>query len=225
MEDKLKELAQQIIHAQEEERQRIAREIHDELGQSLIALKLFISSGLSETCARQPEIAGFCESLKRQINNIIDKVRDISHDLRPRTLQVLGLSMAIKVMVEKVESESGLKIRYRGLDLKGFLFKGGGINVYRIIQEALTNIMEHAQATEVGINMRARDRELRITVEDNGRGIPEPERKSRRSRARHLGLSIMNERAKLLGGDLRIESGEKKGTKIILRIPFRKAGK
>lgn len=220
MENVIKTLPQRIIAAQEEERERISREIHDDLGQSLATLKMMIQSVPAEQGGKERQRR--TEGIIAYLDTIINKSRNLAAALRPSTLEVLGLVPSLKTLVNQIRKSKRLKIKAQFAHLERLRFEGPPINLYRVIQEALTNVINHSGASQVELKFRREKKILTVTVRDNGKGIlpgktffgkgPVPGKKG-------LGLSTMQERTKLLGGDFAIESYPKKGTTVILRIP------
>ncbi len=214
LEEDLKKLPQRIIQAQESEREKISREIHDDLGQSLATLKMTIQASQINGNTRNKDI--------EQINSIIEKTRDLASGLRPSTLEVLGLTTSIKTLVRAIRQHYKLKIIIRLGNLDSIKFQGDVINLYRIIQEGLTNITKHAQATEVIITAKRLKNRLIVEIRDNGKGIKKIKQQYATSNLKGLGLSTMRERAKLLNGDININFKSGKGTSIFLDIPIGK---
>lgn len=216
MEEALKELPQKIIQAQEKECERISRELHDDLGQSLVTFKMFLQSVLlrPKGGAGKQSVA----KLIKDVDKIIEKTRHLTSALRPSTLQVLGLTTATKILIEEFQRED-LKIKLKHDDLDQIIFEGDPINFYRILQEALTNIIKHARASHVHINIDIAADRLVMTIADNGRGFSSVEKHSSQKEAQGLGLSTMRERARLLKGDLEVNSILQQGTTIQLKVP------
>ena len=210
MEDEIKALPQRIIQAQEQECNRIARDIHDDLGQSLATLKMLIQSAWleSEGGKSLPQ-----ERIVEYLNTIIEKSRLLATRLRPSTLDILGLAAALKMMFGEINQNNKLKINFRHSGLKELRFKAETINVFRIIQEAITNILKHAKATRVDMDIKRIKGRLKISIRDNGKGI------TAKPRADGLGLATMQERVKLLGGTFEIISKTKQGTTVLVDVP------
>ncbi len=216
MEEALQHLPQRIIQAQERERERISREIHDDLGQSLVTFKIFLQSVLLH-----PKGSAGKQSVRKlikDVDKIIEKTRHLTSALRPSALQMLGLTTATKILIEEFKQKA-LKIKLEHDDLDKIEFEGDTINFYRILQEALTNIIKHARATHVHIRVDIADNRLVMTIADNGRGFSLLEKRSSPKEAQGLGLSTMRERARLLKGDLEVSSVEQQGTTIQLKVP------
>ncbi len=222
MEEAMKKLPQRIIQAQEKERESISREIHDDLGQSLVVLKMLIQSSLPRGGSGPGRNQQEYQKVIACVDGVIEKTRALAAGLRPSALEVLGLSSALEALVEHFSERGGLKIMYKPVSLENLQFRGEIINLYRIVQEALTNIVRHARAVKAEIVMRRRRGRLLITVKDNGIGLMmgrSPEVRMSRS---GLGLSTMEERARLLDGTLRIHSSPGQGTLLEIDIPVLK---
>ena len=219
MEEALKQFSQRIIQAQEQERERISREIHDDLGQSLVIFKILLQSVLLAPKFDSKKKGLLVERLVKDIDRIIEKTRDLTSALRPSTLEVLGLTTALKVLIEQVK-RGGLKIKFCHDDLDEIIFKGDSINFYRIIQEALTNIVKHAKASKVDIHIKIKKNILSLNIEDDGKGFSYSQKFPSQQQIKGVGLSTMRERAQLLKGELEIISGVRQGTIIKLSIPI-----
>ncbi len=218
LEEKLNAFSQKIIQAQETERENISREIHDDLGQALATLKIVIQSTLLQPKKPiDPQKAG--DKIIPYLNEIIQKTRNISAALRPSTLEVLGLSVAINVLIDQFRLDKGLRITYIHPELDALIFEGDEINLYRIIQESLTNIYRHAQAKKVSIRVTIVKNQLVMVIKDDGIGFDAQHSFGRSQGRKGLGLSTMQERARLLKGQLSVESKPKEGTVLTLKIP------
>ena len=218
MEEEIKALPQRIIQAQESERERISREIHDDLGQSLAALKMLIQSSWSQSSGLARSRMEPDEKIVKYLDGIIEKSRGLAARLRPSVLEAIGLEPALNMLVDEFKVKKSLRIGFRHCPLVNLVFKANAINLYRIVQEALTNAVKHAQAGRIQITMDAKKDCLKVTIQDNGKGFrwdPKP------SVGRHLGLglSTMQERTKILGGVFQIQSAPHQGTRIVMEIP------
>jgi len=220
MENALKELPQRIIEAQESERDRISREIHDDLGQLLVTLKMLIQSTMAGDPLHKTRSQNSYGRIISYLDTIIGKSRSLASSLRPSTLEVLGLSSAIEVMVNDFRHKKYLQVKFKHGSLDGIHLKGEGINLYRIIQEALTNVVKHAQATKVEIEMKRKLNRLWVTIRDNGKGFSQGKKETAMEISRGLGLSTMKERARLLEGEFDIISQPGEGTVITLQLPL-----
>lgn len=219
MEKAVQALPQRIIQAQEEDHKKMAREIHDDLGQSLATLKMLIQAHQTEMTRRHG-----CKPLKSfqkiiaYLDTIIDKTRSLAAGLRPSILEVLGPTAALKALMNEFRSKKGIRIHFNCVPLEQFVFKSEAINLYRIIQEALTNIVRHAGATHIDIRLRRVQDSLKINVKDNGCGLYKKDKSD--GFPAGLGFSTMRERARLLGGSLEIKSSPQGGTSLTAEIPI-----
>jgi PAS domain S-box-containing protein len=221
-EENLRYMASQLLNAQERERLRIAHELHDDLGQSLLLLKLqlgILSRGLSQELQKSRQE---CSAAIENVQEIIDSVRRLSHDLIPPTLAEIGLKSAIKDLLEELCHHQGVDCAVDIDDTKGLFAPDTELILYRILQESLTNIGKYAQATRVSISLKRKDHQMCLSVEDNGRGFEVERIMARRGRKRGLGLASMEERARMLGGTFHIWSAPNMGTKIQVTVPLGK---
>lgn len=219
-ERKLRVLSSHLLNAQENERRRISFELHDELGQALTTLKLHIRSiqrALPDTAGSVIEES---ESVLQYVDEIIENVRRVSRDLSPCVLDDLGLMVALRSMVEEFMKRRSVRVSIQVSDVIDRLPRRAQILVYRICEEALTNIGKHSGATHARILMRKRSSKLRCVIEDNGKGFDADQLKMRSLEERGLGLVAMSERARMLGGRLHVWSKQGKGCRISFTIPI-----
>jgi signal transduction histidine kinase len=212
--------ARQLIDSQEAERQRIAAELHDSLGQHLLVIRN--RAALGERAVNDPvQSRNQLDEITASATQAIAEVRSISQNLRPVNLDRLGLSATIEEMVEKVAASSGIQFSadIEALD-DGLLSKEQEINSFRIIQESINNIVKHAQATKAYVEMFRENGELHITVRDNGRGFAVEA--AGNGRARGIGLTIMAERVSILNGVYTITSTPGGGTTLDLKFPIKR---
>jgi len=211
----LKALSDRLLLVQEEERTRIARELHDDLGQSLTALKMDVGGLLRMT---PPSAAS--EPLRNRITRTLDEtvtsVQRISSELRPSVLDDLGLLAAIEADASRFEQRTGIECELSLPQETELRIEGAAVTaIYRIVQEALTNVSRHANATRVELRLRQRHEELLLEVRDDGRGITAEEVRDPFS----LGLIGIRERAAFAGGTVHIEGVSGRGTIVSVRIP------
>jgi len=211
----LKALSDRLLLVQEEERTRIARELHDDLGQSLTALKMDVGGLLAMT---PPSAAS--EPLRNRITRTLDdtvtSVQRISSELRPSVLDDLGLLPAIEAEASRFEQRTGIECELSLPAETELRLQGAAVTaVYRIVQEALTNVSRHAHATRVELRLRQRRDEWLLEIRDDGRGITSEEVRDPFS----LGLIGIRERAALAGGTVHIEGISGRGTIVSVRIP------
>lgn len=215
------ELFRRVVAAQESERQRIARDLHDETGQALTAIGMGLR-GLESRLTRSPKrAADTLHELQTLTADSLKELQRLIADLRPSHLDDLGLSAALRWYAGKVEERYPLKVK---VDISGYeqpLEDATRIATFRIIQEALNNIIKHADAKNVTIGMNFEERGLRVGIGDDGRGFDlDHVRKLQSSSRPPLGLAGMQERAALLGGTTSIQSRPGQGTMIEAFIPY-----
>ena len=213
--DKLRALAARLQSVREEERMRVAREIHDELGQALTAIKFGLSSMIPILTDDPQPHSDKIESLRQLADQTIQSMRRIATKLRPRILDELGLSPALEWAAEDFEARTGIKCR---LELPAddiVVDPERATALFRIFQEALTNVTRHANATELQARLAREKGVLRLEVRDNGQGFDEKQLSGRRS----LGILGMQERALILGGEFTITSAPGRGTTVKVQIP------
>ncbi len=208
----LRELSARVLEAREEEKAHIARELHDELGQLLTALKMDLGA-LREQLpqALQPRAAEMSALLDRTVSS----TRRISADLRPLMLDDLGLADAAAWLVDDFAKRSGVACRFDLPEEIPEVSKAVGTAVYRAIQESLTNIARHSGAKSAWVSVAAADGALHVEVEDDGCGIAPEDL----AKARSLGLKGMRERIAFLGGSLEVARAPRGGTRIRLKVP------
>jgi two-component system sensor histidine kinase DegS len=219
LQENLRFYLQQAARAQEEERKRISRELHDETIQSLVVLSRQLDAlassgeGLSED-ARQR-----LEELRQQTNGVMKGVRRLSQDLRPAALDRLGLLPALEWLASDVSEYSGIPIKVKVLGRERRLSEEIELVLFRITQEALRNVWRHSEATEAQVTVEFSEGNTRITISDNGRGFKLPRSMGDLAKDGKLGLAGMEERARLIGGVLTAESQPGKGTSLSIELP------
>jgi signal transduction histidine kinase len=210
---------EQITRAQEDERARIARELHDDTIQSLIVLSRQLDALAKADERKAPARAEQLHELRQDADDVIQGVRRFSRDLRPSTLDDLGLVPALEglaaAMTETDRIQTGLWVTGERRRLSPEV----ELALFRIAQEALSNVKKHAAATEVVINVEFVDGAVEMAVHDNGRGFTLPAPFEELAASGHLGLIGMRERARLLGGTLSIQSQPQLGTKVVVTVP------
>jgi signal transduction histidine kinase/ligand-binding sensor domain-containing protein len=214
--------SRQLIASQEAERKRIAAEMHDSLGQRLVVIKnlaylLLRSRGGAQT---DDSDAQTIAEISDEAASAISETREISYNLRPFQLDRLGLTKAIETMVRTTGVASGIRFTSELDNIDDVFPEDLRINFYRIVQEALGNIMKHAEATEVKVQVKRSAENVVLTIEDNGRGFTPDERRPILPRS-GFGMTGMGERASLLGGELKVRSTPEKGTTVHFETPLR----
>lgn len=214
---KLKALTQRIFDTQEEERGRVARELHDGISQMLVGVRYALE--LSRKRIDQEPVKA-AESLGKGIEGLgsaIHEVRRISRDLRPGVLDDLGLGPALQALIDEFAGRTAIEVGFETAVFRNRLDQEARIALYRIAQEALTNIERHSGATSVSMSLKGNRKGASLIITDNGTGMVWPG--AARSRAQGLGLRNMQERIEQLGGTLRVMSTAK-GTSIIALVPL-----
>jgi PAS domain S-box-containing protein len=217
--EQLRNLSAHLQSVKEEERTNIAREIHDELGQVLTSLKIDVSMLASKLSSDDNEpLLEKTESMIKRIDETIQTVKRICTELRPTILDHFGLSAAIEWQSGEFESRTGIKCGVSFEPREIILDQDLTTAVFRIFQEALTNVARHARATEVNVSLRLKDGKVMLEVKDNGKGITEKEFSNPQS----FGIIGIKERAIFFGGDVKINGIRDKGTTLTVCIPLRK---
>lgn len=214
------QLLERAIAAQEEERKRIARELHDETGQLLTALAVGLG-GVEQTMLQDPERAQ-CQvtELKNITMHAIEGLRQFVSDLRPTLLDDLGLVAALRWLVEQCRERTNLDIGFQVSGTKARLAPQVETVLFRIAQEGLNNVGRHARATRAIVRLEFDDAVVRLVVEDDGRGFDVEQVLSARAEQRAWGLLGIQERVALVGGKFRVDSVSGQGTRLVVEIPI-----
>jgi signal transduction histidine kinase len=216
--ESLRFYVRQITRAQEDERQRIARELHDDTAQGLIELSRRVDAlapdleGLDEPTAQR------LEELQGRLEQLLQGVRRFSRDLRPSVLDDLGLLPALNGLLAGLK-EDGIEPRLETKGTSRRLPPDTELALFRIAQEALNNVRRHAQASEVVVTAEFQEARVRLTIQDNGLGFQLAGRTSDLVSMGRFGLAGMEERAQLLGGQLKVLSGLEFGTIVVADVP------
>jgi signal transduction histidine kinase len=214
--DQLRALTSYLQYVREEERTRIAREVHDELGQALTGLKLDMSWLAARLARNARPVQDKVKTMVDHIDETIQTVRRIATELRPGILDSLGLVAALEWQANEFQSRTGIPCHVVASVDDSQLQQQFATVFFRIYQETLTNIIRHAKATRVDVRLAEEAGALILMVQDNGRGISEEEIANTRS----IGLVGMRERAMLIGGEITLQGAPGKGTRMTLRVPL-----
>ena len=208
------EFTKQLINTQEAERKRIAGELHDSLGQKLLIIKNKLLSEMKsqKDNSRLNELSGLT-------SDTLQEVRNISYNLHPYQLEQLGLTKAIESILKSVSDAGKINFRADIDKIDSVFHQQSEINIYRVIQECMNNILKHSSASEVDISIKKKDNILSIHVFDNGKGFISEDHQNIKE-GRGIGLMGISERVKLLDGKFDIESSYGKGTRIQIDIPY-----
>jgi two-component system NarL family sensor kinase len=216
---KLKVLAQRVVRSQEDERARLSRDLHDGISQWLVSIKLQIESGIVKLSghAAQPESARVSfDRAASQLNDVLGEVRRISHDLRPALLDDLGLTAALDHLCHEFSEHSSLPVQFASHGKADQVSDVGKTVLFRIAQEALTNIKRHAGASAVQVSLEGEDRTVKLSVSDNGSGFDVAHIAEHPQRG--IGLRNMHERLEAVGGTLELTSAAD-GTHVVATLP------
>jgi signal transduction histidine kinase len=213
-EQRIAELSGHLLRVQEEERKRISRELHDETGQALMVIRLYL--GMMETGSTAKNVRGKIRETVEVVDRTIEGIRRIIGKLSPLVLQELGLVAAIRKEAKDFARNTGVKARVMIADDVGRLASGTEQAIYRVVQEALHNVAKHAQAKNVTVQVERADQLVQVIVEDDGVGI---QSRSSNSRDNSFGLAGIKERIAMLGGTSRVVSTKGKGTRIEISVP------
>jgi signal transduction histidine kinase len=223
-EERLRGLSRMITDVYDQERRRISRDLHDEVGHDLIVLKLYLEMIGHDLHQKKPaHIAGKLQEAISVVAKAVEKVRQLSYELGPAISDELGFVPALKTYVRQFAKRTGIRVQLRTSNL-GSLPSTHEMTLYRVLQGALSNVLRHAGADEVKIALARINATAIMSIEDNGGGFDV--QKIVREQPRAFGLTAMKERVELLGGELSIESRRaarrrgKHGTKILVRIPL-----
>jgi two-component system sensor histidine kinase UhpB len=213
--EQLRELSARLQSVREEERTRISRAIHDELGQTLTGLKMDVAWLQSHLDPPQPALLAKTQAMSDLIDTTIQTVRRISTELRPGILD-LGLVATIEWQLQEFQTRTGIESKLISAPEEATLDDDRSTAVYRIFQEILTNVVRHAKATRIEVTLEETAAFLTLQVRDNGQGITESEIGSPKS----IGLLGMQERARLRGGKIHLHGSPGQGTTVTVRLPL-----
>jgi PAS domain S-box-containing protein len=214
IQENLRFYVQQVTEGQEAERKRIARELHDETAQALVA----VSRNLDDLVSGNPQVSA--KDIREQVRSILQGVRHFSQQLRPSILDDLGLLPAVKWLASDLTKNYNITADVEVVGNQRKLPTEAELMLFRITQEALTNVRRHSGASRVCVRVEFADSSTKVTVSDNGRGFEIPARAGDLARIGKLGLAGMQERAQLLGGTLTIDSKPGKGTILTVEVPL-----
>jgi signal transduction histidine kinase len=219
-EEALRTLSRQVLDAQENERRRLARELHDEIGQALTALKFNLHAA-----QRQPDtLTARLEDSLEIVNRTLQQVRNLSLDLRPSMLDDFGLTAALNWYMERQAERMGFATHVAIDPMPSDLTPAIATTCFRVVQEAVTNAARHAQAQDVWVELRRRPHHLALSIRDNGTGFDVGAARQRAAQGLSMGLPGMHERVRLVGGEFSIYSEPQHGTTISVKLPLEMRG-
>lgn len=212
-EKQLRLLSSQLLRVQEKERRRVARELHEELGVTLAALKLslrFVARGLRKD---QEDLRDECEQNLKNLDDLIDDIRRLSRELSPSPLEDIGLSAALRRLAGSAARDCHFEYSSELEGIDHLFPEEAQIHIYRIFQEALSNVEKHAHATRISLAVAKQNNDVSFSLEDDGRGF------DLNDTGMKIGLTTMFERARMLGGSLDVRRNEAGGARIVLIVP------
>ena len=222
-ETRLRNLSGNLLHAREDEQKRIALELHDELGQSLAALKLQIRVIEQEQAgtahASREALMVRLQELRHAIKEIIENVRRLSKNLSPVIIDDLGLDSAIEYLIDQFTDLYNIQCRRKGPAAGAVFSRNCHLHIYRLLQEALNNCGKHSGATMVELAIQQEDDCAILIIKDNGRGFSKEEVLAIPVKDRGIGLTVMMERAKMMSGTIAVHTAPGQGTEIIFTLP------
>jgi PAS domain S-box-containing protein len=224
-EEHVRDLTQALIRAQECERERISRDLHDNLAQDLSSLRISYEMFLDDLGQLSSHMKSRGAQLSKMIHQSITAVRDLSHGLRPRGLDQMGLVRTISRYCKDFSAKTGLQVDFHSPLVNELqLDADTAINLFRVVQEALRNVGKHAQAGHVSVALKASFPNIALRIEDDGTGFDVNARSFRALTEKRMGLWCMRERVSLLRGEMKIQSCPMQGTKILVEVPWKEKG-
>ena len=220
-EKELESLTGKLIQAQEQERRRIARELHDDFNQRLAALSVELETIERAPVALPEPVARHLAAIRDQVGQLSDDLHDLAYNLHPSLLDHVGLEIAIREHVAEFTKRTGLPVTFTAREVPGTLPPEIATALFRVMQESLQNVFKHAQATDVTVRLSGSSKGIGLSVRDNGKGFEVDSNQAQRA---GIGLLSMQERARLLGGFSRIRPCSANGTKVCAWIPFSQEG-
>jgi signal transduction histidine kinase len=223
MEESLRRLSNQVLSAQEEERKRISRELHDEVGQALTAVSVTLATLKSGDAALPAAVDSKLAEAQRLLRETMETVHGFARELRPSVLDELGLLPALRSYLKAFANRTGLRVRFESHSAAEELGPDKKTVLFRVAQESLTNVAKHAQATQVALTLRKVPKGISMEVADNGKSFRAQDRRRAQGGAggqRRLGLLGMQERVRLVNGDFTIVARPSVGTRIKVTVPL-----
>jgi PAS domain S-box-containing protein len=210
----LHKLTHQIVVAQEDERRRISRELHDEAGQSLIGLRFSMDAIYRELPANLGDLRRRMAKALTLIDQAVKRIRALAYNLRPPMLDLMGVNLGIKELCREYSEQTGIEVEYFGIDFEN-LQDEISISLYRFVQEALTNVAKHARASKVQVTLEYQNEMIKVSVQDNGRGIPAD------MNNKGLGMVGIKERFDNLGGWMELKPVIPSGSQLLVYLPWK----
>ena len=219
-EQRIRELARRLVSAQESERHRLSRELHDEAGQALTALRINLHLTADEASHENPDLQQRIDQAARLVDCTMERLRLLAHDLRPPALDAFGLNATLEDLCQEFASRTRVPVDYRGISTIS-LSDEASMSLYRFLQEALTNVAKHAEATSINVRLRSDGETATLLIEDVGRGFDVRTLEGGAASTGGQGLTGLRERIELLGGRFEIHSRIGRGTRIEAHVPIK----
>jgi signal transduction histidine kinase len=220
MQEQLRQMSHQVLQTQEEERKRISRELHDGISQTLVGINVHLEALSQEATINPRQLKRKIAQTQRMVEKSVAIVHDFARELRPTALDDLGLIITLHSFMKDFMKRTGIHVKFTTFAGLEQLNSARRTVVYRVVQEALTNVARHAQASRVGVSIRKLADTVQIEIADNGKSFVVAEALNAKKNKR-LGLLGMRERVEMVGGALRIESSPGKGMAIHAQIPIK----
>jgi signal transduction histidine kinase len=214
--ENLRAMAEHVITAQEQERKRISRELHDDIGQALMAHMLNLRNLQTELAADPRPVEQKLNGLIADTQQTLNKMRLLAQDLRPPLLDTLDFKTAIQTFCEEAGARAGLTVTVDVDENLGEFSDIYSITLYRFLQETITNVIKHSKASQLWVELTKDENEINLIVQDNGVGFREEERSNHNG----IGITGLTERLTIVGGELKISSSPSKGTIISAHLPL-----
>jgi PAS domain S-box-containing protein len=221
MQEQLRHLTHRILHAQEEERRRISRELHDEITQTLVGINVHLESLCRQSAVNPEKLRQKIARTQQLVEKSVEIVHQFARELRPTALDDLGLAAALHSFLKDFAKRTGIRVHlatFAGLEE---LSSNRRTVLYRVAHAALTNVAQHAEASQVKVSIRKLKDTVYMSITDNGKSF-DPQQVLHAKTNQHLGLLGMRERLEMVGGVLSIESAPRRGTTILARIPLQR---
>ena len=219
LQEQLRYLSRQILSAQEEERKRISRELHDRIAASLTGINLELNALRNEATGNNQALRRKIARTQRLVQNSVEVIHEFARDLRPTALDDLGFIPALHSFTKNFLKQTGIRVRLKVFAAVEKLDNSKRTVLYRVTQEALTNVLKHAQASEVEVDIRKLGDAVALSIRDNGRSF-QVERLLYSHENKRLGLLGMRERVEMVGGSFRVQSARGQGTTVHASIPL-----
>ena len=213
-------LSKRLIDLLEKDRHDIAMELHDHIGQTLTSLKLNLETIHAQLEPTESELGSHIKAAKEKAINALKDIKSISHGLKPSILDTLGLKPSLRELFNDIQRDMDIKIKFFSRNISKEIAPEKELAIYRITQEALTNVIKHARAKEVFVNLIKKEKNISLSIEDDGVGFNPDKTIKVMKRKGPLGLLIMQERAIQLDGEFTVESQIGQGTHVLVGIPL-----